>query len=363
MISPFPQPRRRTVPIRVGRLAIGGDAPITVQSMTKTPTADVDATVAQIHELEAAGCDLIRVAVPDSLAAAALGEIKRQINIPLAADIHFDYRLALTALAQGVDKLRLNPGNLKKPEHIRAVVEEARARRVPIRIGANGGSLAAEIRQRFPFTPEGNATALVESALEHIHLLEELDFHDILVSLKSSDVATTVLAYRRMARERPYPLHIGITEAGPPPDGLIKSAAGMGQLLGEGIGDTLRVSLTAGPVEEVEAGWRLLRALELRAGGINLISCPTCGRVRRGLYPTHPRRAGAHRPAGLAIARRRALAEGSGDGLRGERPGRGQRRRRRPGLGEALRAALPPGNSPPRAGSGDGERADGRGGE
>ncbi|HEY3418623.1 MAG TPA: flavodoxin-dependent (E)-4-hydroxy-3-methylbut-2-enyl-diphosphate synthase, partial [Armatimonadota bacterium] len=264
MNAEYPLPRRQTRPVRVGALTIGGSAPITVQSMTKTPTADVAATVAQIHALEAAGCDIVRVAVPDTAAAEALGRIKAQIHLPLVADIHFNHRLALIALEQGVDKLRLNPGNLRRPEHVRLVVDAARARGIPIRIGVNGGSIDPAVRARFPFTHAGNAEALVESALGHIRLLEELDFHDIVISLKASDLITTVLAYRRMAEERDYPLHVGITEAGLPPEGLIKSAAGIGQLLGEGLGDTLRVSLTANPVEEVEAGWQLLRALELR---------------------------------------------------------------------------------------------------
>ncbi|MHB9026496.1 MAG: flavodoxin-dependent (E)-4-hydroxy-3-methylbut-2-enyl-diphosphate synthase [Armatimonadota bacterium] len=278
MISAYPLPRRGTRPIRVGALTIGGGAPISVQSMTKTPTADVAATVAQIHALEEAGCDLVRVAVPDTAAAEALGAIKARIRVPLVADIHFNHRLALIALEQGVDKLRLNPGNLRRPEHIRRVVEAARERNVPIRIGVNGGSIDPELRARFPFTHLGNAQALVESALGHLRLLEALDFHEIIVSLKASDLITTVLAYRLMAEQRDYPLHVGITEAGLPPEGLIKSAAGIGQLLGEGLGDTLRVSLTADPVEEVEAGWQLLRALELREGGITLTACPTCAR-------------------------------------------------------------------------------------
>lgn len=278
MFSDFPLPRRHTQPVHVGDLTIGGDAPISVQSMTKTPTADVAATTAQIHALEEAGCEIIRVAVPDARAAEALGAIKRAIRIPLVADIHFNYRLALTAIAQGVDKLRLNPGNLGRVEEIREVVAAARARDIPIRIGVNNGSIDPSLRAQFPFTPEGNARALVESALRHIRLLEAQDFTAIVVSLKAADVITTVLAYRLMAAERAYPLHIGVTEAGLPPEGLLKSAMGIGQLLGEGLGDTLRVSLTANPVEEVEAGWQLLRALELRAGGVTLVACPTCGR-------------------------------------------------------------------------------------
>ncbi len=278
MAFSYPLPRRKTQQVIAGGLAMGDGATITVQSMTKTPTADVDATVAQIHALEEAGCDIIRLAVPDPRAAEALGAIKRQIHIPLVADIHFDHRLALTAIAQGVDKLRLNPGNIQRPELIREVVRAAQARGIPIRIGVNNGSIDPAVRARFPFTPDGNARALVESALGHIRLLEDLNFTAIVVSLKASDVITTVLAYRLMADERPYPLHVGVTEAGLPPEGIVKSAVGMGQLLGEGLGDTIRVSLTANPVQEVEAGWALLRALDLREGGITLTSCPTCAR-------------------------------------------------------------------------------------
>jgi (E)-4-hydroxy-3-methylbut-2-enyl-diphosphate synthase len=246
--------------------------------MTKIPTADMEATVAQIHALQEAGCHLVRVAVPDMRAAEALGAIKRRIRIPLVADIHFDYRLALVALEQGVDKLRLNPGNLRNPEYIQLVVKAARDRRIPIRIGANSGSTDPAVREKYPFTPAGNARALVESALGHIRILEDFGFTEIIVSLKASDVITTVLAYRLMAAERDYPLHLGVTEAGLPPEGLVKSSIGIGQLLAEGIGDTLRVSLTADPVEEVEAGWHILRALDLRQGGITLTSCPTCAR-------------------------------------------------------------------------------------
>jgi (E)-4-hydroxy-3-methylbut-2-enyl-diphosphate synthase len=274
----YPQARRPTRAVQVGSVSLGNGAPITIQSMTKTPTADVGATVAQIQELAAAGCDIVRLAVPDRTAALALAAIKRDSPLPLVADIHFDHRLALLALDAGVDKLRLNPGNLRKPEHVRTVVAAAQARRVPIRIGVNNGSIDPALRARFPFTPAGNAQALVESALTHIRLLEEHAFTEIVVSLKASDVPTTVYAYRLMADLRDYPLHVGVTEAGLPPEGLIKSALGIGQLLGEGIGDTIRISLTAPPVEEIEAGWHLLRALDLRPGGITLTSCPTCGR-------------------------------------------------------------------------------------
>jgi len=294
---PYPLPRRDTRPVRVGPLTLGGGAPIPVQSMTKTPTADAGATLAQIRDLAAAGCDLIRVAVPDTAAAQALPEIVRRSPLPVVADIHFNHRLALRALAAGVAKLRLNPGNLGRPEHVRAVAEAARARGIPIRVGVNNGSVPPELRARFPFTHAGNAQALVESALGHIRLLEEAGFTDIVVSLKASDVITTVLAYRRMAELRPYPLHVGITEAGLPPEGLIRSGVGIGALLGEGLGDTLRVSLTGDPVEEVEAGWQLLRALELREGGITLTACPQCARcdltdfdglVRRVKAALHP---------------------------------------------------------------------------
>ena len=278
MMQAFPQPRHNTQAVRVGTLTIGGGAPIVVQSMTKTPTHDVTATVAQIHALEEAGCELIRLAVPDARAAEALGAIKAQIHIPMAADIHFNYRLALTAMAQGVDKLRLNPGNLRHADEVRQVARAAQARGIPIRVGVNNGSIDPALRAQFPFTHEGNARALVESALGHIRLLENAQFTDIIVSLKASDVITTVYAYRLMAEVRDYPLHVGVTEAGLPPEGLIKSAAGMGQLLGEGLGDTIRVSLTADPLAEVEAGWELLRTLVLRTGGITLTACPTCGR-------------------------------------------------------------------------------------
>lgn len=278
MEAEYPLPRRPTRTVQVGNITIGGGAPITIQSMTKTPTVDIDATVAQIHLLEDVGCDIIRLGVPDTVSAQALGEIKRQIKIPLVADIHFNHELALIALAGGVDKLRLNPGNLKRPEHVKAVVSAAAERKVPIRIGVNNGSIDAKVRTRFPFTPLGNAQALVESALTHVRLLEELNFHEIVISLKASDVVTTVLAYRLMLEVRDYPLHIGITEAGLPPVGLIRSSVGVGQLLGEGIGDTLRISLTADPLEEVEAAWHILRALNLRKAGVLLTSCPTCAR-------------------------------------------------------------------------------------
>ncbi len=268
--------RRKTRPVRVGSIVIGGDAPIIVQSMTKTDTRDAKATIQQILELEAAGCELIRLAVPDREAADALAEIKRSIHIPLAADIHFDWRLALAALEAGVDKLRLNPGNIGGEEKVRTVVKEAQARGVPIRIGVNAGSLEKELLAKYGHpTPE----AMVESALRHVRMLQDLDFQDIIVSLKASDVPTTIAAYRLMAAQCDYPLHLGVTEAGTAWSGTIKSAIGIGALLADGIGDTIRVSLSAPSVEEIRVGYELLKALELRQRGANIISCPTCGRI------------------------------------------------------------------------------------
>lgn len=273
--------RRRTRPVRVGALTIGGDAPITVQSMTKTDTRDVAATVRQINALAEAGCELVRLAVPDMEAARALGDIKRQTNLPLVADIHFDYRLALEALRQGVDKLRLNPGNIGGRERVEAVARAARERGVPIRIGVNAGSLEADLRDGRP-----RAEAMVDSALRHAAMLEEADFHDIVVSLKASDVPTTIAAYRLMASRCDYPLHLGVTEAGGEATGLVRSALGIGALLLDGIGDTLRVSLTADPLAEVRAGYEILRAAGRRSVGPEIIACPTCGRTEidlRGL--------------------------------------------------------------------------------
>ena len=274
--------------VRVRDLSIGGGVAVSVQSMTKTATSNVSATVAQIRELEAAGCDLVRVGVPDLAAARALGEIKSQIGIPLVADIHFDHRLALEAIAQGVDKLRLNPGNLQDPLKIKAVVEAAAQARIPIRVGVNCGSLPHEVRARYGVqlsSTEGSARALVEAALTHIKLLEDLGFEAIVVSLKSFDVPSTIRAYEIMAAERDYPLHIGITEAGVPPAASVRSAVGIGALLSRGLGDTVRVSLTADPVEEVRVAIEVLRSLNLRAGGVTLISCPTCARCHTDLQP------------------------------------------------------------------------------
>jgi len=268
--------RRKTRQIRVGNVAIGGDAPIVVQSMTNTDTRDVDATISQIERLEEAGCEIVRVAVPDSEAAEALGRIKSSIRIPLIADIHFDYRLALRAIDKGVDGLRLNPGNIGGRKRIEQVVRVAKERGIPIRIGVNAGSLEEDLLRKYHHpTPE----AMVESAMRHISILEELDFYDIKVSLKASNIATTVEAYRLISQKIDYPLHVGISEAGTLLAGTVKSAIGIGFLLREGIGDTIRVSLTADPVEEVKVAYEILKALDLRHRGINIISCPTCGRM------------------------------------------------------------------------------------
>jgi len=266
--------------INVGGVAVGGGAPVSVQSMTKTKTADVAATVAQIKELEAAGCEIIRAAVPNEEAAAALGQIKKQIGIPLIADIHFDYRLALTAVAGGVDALRINPGNIGALWKVREVVAACLDCGVPIRIGVNAGSLQKDLLEKYGHpTPE----ALVESAEQNVEILESLGFSAIKLSLKASDVPRTVEAYRLFSQRHDYPLHLGISEAGPSFSGIIKSAVGMGILLYEGIGDTMRVSLTAPPEEEVRVAWEILKSLGKRHRGLNLISCPTCGRCRVNL--------------------------------------------------------------------------------
>ncbi len=263
--------RQITRQIRAGGLLIGGDAPISVQSMTNTPTMDVAATTAQIHRLEEAGCDLVRVAVPDQDAANALGQIRERIHIPIAADIHFDYTLALAAIEQGVDKLRLNPGNIRDPEKIGLIADRAKERGIPIRIGVNAGSID---RKRYDLSPEG----LAQSALDEIALLEARGFNDIVISLKAFDVPMTIAAYRLMSEQVEYPLHLGITEAGLAWQGTVRSAVGIGALLAMGIGDTLRVSLTADPVEEVRVGIEILKSLSLRQHGFTLISCPTCAR-------------------------------------------------------------------------------------
>ena len=268
--------------IHVGTVAVGGGAPVSIQSMTNTPTHDVEATLSQIRALAAAGCDIVRVAVPDMAAARAIGALKAGSPVPLVADIHFDYRLALEAAEQGIDKIRINPGNIGAPERVRAVADACRERGIPIRIGVNGGSLEKDLLARYGGpTPE----ALVESALGHARLLEQFDFHDICISMESSNVPTTMRAYRLMAERYDYPLHLGVTEAGTPELGILKSAAGIGGLLALGIGDTFRVTLTADPVEEIAAAKQILKAVGLRREGPELIACPTCGRTRIDLIP------------------------------------------------------------------------------
>lgn len=269
--------RRKTRPVLIGGVQVGGGAPVSVQSMTKTDTRDVAATVAQINQLAEEGCEIIRVAVPDREAAGALPEIMRGITIPLVADIHFDYRLALEALAAGVNGLRINPGNIGGRERVEEVVKSAKERGVPIRIGVNAGSLEKELLKKHGgITPQ----AMVESAIRHISILESLNFTDIKVSLKASDVPLMLKAYRLLAGEVDYPFHVGVTEAGTPRTGAVKSAVGIGILLHEGIGDTIRVSLTGHPSHEVRTGFDILRALGLRRRGVEIISCPTCGRTQ-----------------------------------------------------------------------------------
>ncbi len=269
--------RKQTKQIRIGNVTIGGGAPVAIQSMTNTRTGDVQATVAQIKELTAAGCEIVRCAVPDMEAAKALGEIKKQITIPLVADIHFDYRLALAAIECGADKIRINPGNIGSPERVRAVAEAAKSRHIPIRVGVNSGSLEKSLIEKY-----GGVTAegLVESALDKVEMLEQFGFSDIVISIKSSDVLMCVKAHHLIAERTSYPLHVGITEAGTLRSGNIKSSIGLGLILSEGIGDTVRVSLTASPVEEVVSAKLILRTLGLRKGGIEVVSCPTCGRTR-----------------------------------------------------------------------------------
>lgn len=268
---------KKTKQIRVGDVAIGGGAPVCVQSMCNTDTRDVAATVAQILALEQVGCELIRVAVVDDLAARAIGEIKKEIHIPIVADIHFDYRLAITAAECGADKIRLNPGNIGGEDRVRQVVSVCRAKNIPIRIGVNGGSLNRALLAKYGgVTPE----AMVESALAHVAILNRLDFDDIAISIKHSDVRKTIAAYRLLSQKTDYPLHLGVTETGTAYMGAIKSAIGIGSLLCDGIGDTIRVSLTADPLEEVRTAYAILKASGVRRRGVNLISCPTCGRCR-----------------------------------------------------------------------------------
>ncbi len=268
--------RKMTRQIHIGSIAIGGGAPVSVQSMTNTKTTDTAATVAQIRALAAAGCDIVRLAVPDMEAAKNLGNIIREVKVPLVADIHFDYKLAIESIHQGIAALRLNPGNIGSEDKVRAVVQEAKAHKIPIRIGVNAGSLDKKLLEKYG---KVTAEALVESALQHVRILEALDFHDMKISLKAHDVPLTLEAYRLMSETVEYPLHLGITEAGTANTGIIKSAVGIGALLAEGIGDTIRISLTGDPTVEVKVANEVLKSLGLKEYGPTLIACPTCGRT------------------------------------------------------------------------------------
>ncbi len=269
--------RKNTKQVYIKGRAIGGGAPILVQSMLNVPSTDIRGSVEQAKRLERAGCDIIRLAIPDMQAVSLIGAIKQEVSVPLVADIHFDYRLALASLEAGIDKIRLNPGNISNREHIKLVAQKANEKGVAIRIGVNSGSLEKEILQKYgKVCPQ----ALVESALYHASLLEQFDFHNIVVSIKSSDVPTMIEAYTLMSKQSDYPLHLGVTEAGGLRTGVVKSSIGIGHLLLNGIGDTIRVSLTADPVEEVKAGKDILRALGLYSQGVEIVSCPTCGRTR-----------------------------------------------------------------------------------
>ena len=269
--------RQRTRSVQIGQVRIGGGAPVAIQSMTNTRTEDVSATVAQIHRLEQAGCEIIRCTVPTSEAARALKEIKKQIHIPLVADIHFDYKMAIAAMENGADKIRINPGNIGSAERVKAVVDVARERNIPIRVGVNSGSLEKALLEKY-----GGVTAegLVESALDKVQIIEDLGYDNLVISIKSSDVLMCVEAHEMLAARTRYPLHVGITEAGTVQSGNIKSAIGLGLILRQGIGDTIRVALTGDPVEEIKSARLILRTLGLRQGGIEVVSCPTCGRTR-----------------------------------------------------------------------------------
>jgi (E)-4-hydroxy-3-methylbut-2-enyl-diphosphate synthase len=283
MFGENPIKRRKSRRIMVGNVAIGGDAPISVQSMTNTETTDVAATVAQIDALENAGADIVRVSVPTMDAAEAFGKIKQQVSVPLVADIHFDYKIALRVADLGADCLRINPGNIGRQDRVRAVVDAARARGIPLRVGVNAGSLEKDLQKKYG---EPTADSLVESAQRHIDYLDKLDFHDFKVSVKASDVFMAVAAYRKLATLIEQPLHLGITEAGGFRSGAVKSAIGLGLLLADGIGDTVRVSLAADPVEEVRVGFDILKALHVRNKGINLIACPSCSRQEFNVIAT-----------------------------------------------------------------------------
>ena len=304
-----------TKKLMVGGVAVGGGAPVSIQSMCNTKTDDVAATVAQIRRLEEAGCEIIRVAIPDQATAEAVDKIKEQISIPLIADIHFNYKYALTCAERGIDAIRINPGNIGGEERVRAVAEACRRRNIPILIGVNGGSLEKELRAKYGGV---TAEALVESAMGHVALLNRFDFDEICISVKCSDVPLTIAAYRLLSERTDYPLHLGVTEAGTPSMGLVKSAMGIGGLLCLGIGDTLRVTLTADPVEEIYAAQKILRAAGLRQEGVNLIACPTCGRTRIDLIPmaeeAERRLAGCEK--NITVAVMGCAVNGPGEGAR-----------------------------------------------
>jgi (E)-4-hydroxy-3-methylbut-2-enyl-diphosphate synthase len=273
--------RKKTREIKVGNVTVGGSAPVIVQSMTNTYTQDIESTTRQIKQLENAGCEIVRVAVPDEEAASAIAAIKKQIAIPLIADIHFDYRLAIASVKAGADGLRINPGNIGGKEKIKAVVDTAKAFDISIRIGVNSGSLEKDLLKKYK---GATAEAMVESALRHIDLMRSLDFYALKLSIKASDVPRTVEAYRRLSEKTDLPLHVGVTEAGGLYSGIVKSSIGIGMLLAEGIGDTIRISLTRDPVEEIRVGYEILKALNIRQHGPDIVSCPTCGRCNINLF-------------------------------------------------------------------------------
>ncbi|MBR4056825.1 MAG: flavodoxin-dependent (E)-4-hydroxy-3-methylbut-2-enyl-diphosphate synthase [Oscillospiraceae bacterium] len=303
--------RKQTRQIHIGSVALGGGAEVSVQSMTNTKTSDASATLAQIARLAEAGCDIVRCAVPDTAAAEAMREICKNSPIPVVADIHFDYKLALASVEAGVSKIRINPGNIGSRERVRAVADACREHSIPIRVGVNSGSIEKELLEKYGRSP----TALVESALGHVHILEDIGFSDICISLKSSDVTETVEAYRRLSERVDYPLHIGVTEAGTAYNGIIRSSVGIGTLLMEGIGDTLRVSLTADPVEEIHAGIAILKAVGLRRDGVHVISCPTCGRTQIDLIPlaNEVEKALSHVKKSLTVAVMGCVVNGPGE--------------------------------------------------
>lgn len=302
--------------VNIGGVKIGGDNPVAIQSMCNTDTRDVKATVNQIHELENAGCEIIRVAVPDMVAAKAVADIKKQIHIPLVVDIHFDYRLALECMKNGADKVRINPGNIGDRDRVKQVVEMAKEREIPIRIGVNGGSLERELLQKYGGV---TADALVESAMGHVAILDELNFNNVVVSIKISDVPKMLCAYRKFNEISDIPLHIGVTESGTLKGGTVKSAVGIGALLAEGIGDTMRVSLTANPVEEIYAAYDIQKVLGMRKTGAEIVSCPTCGRTQLDLISianeVEKRAANIDKPIKIAVMG--CAVNGPGEARRG----------------------------------------------